>query len=769
MENIEMLRIKMDRIYNSKIMNFIGAVIVLLAVRILMASSFLSPTIAMVVAVIMGIAFYFSPGLSVFLFSAVVFLAVGHINGFLTVFIMAILIFNVGVTHLSAVALILTPLCFVSGLFFNPMYGLSMMIFIIGCYFFSKAETVAHTLFYGIYFGLWVLFSDSMGTAGIFYKKGFNYRVSTAESLSEFTENFYFNLFYERLMPHLAEALTALVITTAAAMIMYLLFKRIKIKNRKMAEDVKELVCFAIAAVVAICVPFAISTVFASDYEVGFFSVIVQALVAYIITRPFASEKVIKQHQREDKPQPVEKEKTLMDVTAAENTFAKWDSIAGYENTKEEIKAIIKPYIDKAEYEKMSKAGMKPVKGMLLFGPPGTGKTSIARVIASETRMKLFLVNAGEFMNKYVGESERNLANIFKAAKEAAPAIICFDEIETFLTKRENADMNYEQKIVNTFLANMDGFNELKDVFVIGTTNQPNLIDPAALRPGRFDKIIFVGAPDPEGRTDKKLTWDDIKGMQELKELLKDKIESPMENAEKYKEYGIPASKGILFFGPPGCGKTFFAKVVADECNANFFTVNGPELLGGGIGQSEANLRQKFRDARETKPAIIFFDEIDAIAEDRSTGSGSVRLINQLLTEMDGMESLDGVMVIAATNRPEKLDSALMRAGRFDTKIYIPMPDELSRKELLVGSLGKIPYNLDLDLCSKELEGYTCADIVGIANKAKEFFVKRSISSGKDIPISDDDFKEILSKVKPSVLEAEINRYEKMQELESFL
>lgn len=649
------------------------------------------------------------------------------------------------------------------------MYGLSMMIFIIGCYFFSKAETVAHTLFYGIYFGLWVLFSDSMGTAGIFYKKGFNYRVSTAESLSEFTEKFYFNLFYERLMPHLAEALTALVITTAAAMIMYLLFKRIKIKNRKMAEDVKELVCFAIAAVVAICVPFAISTVFASDYEVGFFSVIVQALVAYIITRPFASEKVIKQHQREDKPQPVEKEKTLMDVTAAENTFEKWDSIAGYENTKEEIKAIIKPYIDKAEYEKMSKAGMKPVKGMLLFGPPGTGKTSIARVIASETRMKLFLVNAGEFMNKYVGESERNLANIFKAAKEAAPAIICFDEIETFLTKRENADMNYEQKIVNTFLANMDGFNELKDVFVIGTTNQPNLIDPAALRPGRFDKIIFVGAPDPEGRTDKKLTWDDIKGMQELKELLKDKIESPMENAEKYKEYGIPASKGILFFGPPGCGKTFFAKVVADECNANFFTVNGPELLGGGIGQSEANLRQKFRDARETKPAIIFFDEIDAIAEDRSTGSGSVRLINQLLTEMDGMESLDGVMVIAATNRPEKLDSALMRAGRFDTKIYIPMPDELSRKELLVGSLGKIPYNLDLDLCSKELEGYTCADIVGIANKAKEFFVKRSISSGKDIPISDDDFKEILSKVKPSVLEAEINRYEKMQELESFL
>lgn len=863
MENIEMLRIQMDRMYNSKVMNFIGAVIVAAAVRIFMASSFLSPTIAIVAALIMGVSFYFFSGLAVFLFAAVVLLAVGHINGFLTVFIMGVLIFNAGVTHLSAVALILTPLCFVSGLFWNPMYGLSMMIFIIGCYFFSKAETAAHTLLYGFYFGLWVLFSDAMGTAGIFYKKGFNYRVSKAESFSEFGEKFYFNLFYERLMPHLTEAFIALAITAAAALIMYLLFKKIKIGNRKMAEDVKELISFAIAAVVAICVPFAISTVFGSDYEVAFFSIIVQALVAYILTRPFASEKVIKRHQREDKPQPVEKENTLMEVTAAENTFEKWDAIAGYENTKEEIKAVIKPYVDKTEYEKMTKAGMRPVKGMLLFGPPGTGKTSIARVIASETRMKLFLVNAGEFMNKYVGESERNLANIFKAAKEAAPAIICFDEIESFLTKRENADMHYEQKIVNTFLANMDGFNELKDVFVIGTTNQPNLIDPAALRPGRFDKIIFVGAPDPEGRTalfkmylkgkadvealdieklvgstdrftgadikgvceeafrnnnyeqlsqeqlmaqirrtrpsftldmkdeyylwskkydrtskaqddnmgrtDKKLTWDDIKGMDELKALLKDKIESPMENAEKYKEYGIPAAKGILFFGPPGCGKTFFAKVVADECNANFFTVNGPELLGGGIGQSEANLRQKFRDARETKPAIIFFDEIDAIAEDRSAGSGSVRLINQLLTEMDGMESLDGVMVIAATNRPEKLDSALMRAGRFDTKIYIPMPDEASRKALFASSLGKIPYSLDLDLCAKEMEGYTCADIVGIANKAKEFFVKRSITSKEDIPLSEDDFREILSKVRPSVLEAEISRYEKMREFESFL
>jgi transitional endoplasmic reticulum ATPase len=468
-------------------------------------------------------------------------------------------------------------------------------------------------------------------------------------------------------------------------------------------------------------------------------------------------------------------------------------------------------------------------------------------------------------MSKWVGGSEKNLKQIFTQAKAKAPSIICFEEVEAFLRKRSETERNYETSIINVFLSQMDGFNELKNVFVVATTNNPEMIDEAAMRPGRFDRIIYVGAPDPEGRTalfkkylkgkadlsdaeiaklvseterftgadikavcedafrdndlkkmtvdnllDKiaatmpsytldlqeryelyrkkfgrsssaqddnrgketqKLTWDDIKGMEATKKLLKDKIESPIKNAEKYKEYGIPASKGILLFGPPGCGKTFFAKVAADESNANFYVVNGPELLGAGTGESEKNLRRKFRDARETKPSIIFFDEIDAIAGKRSGDNGSVRIINQLLTEIDGMDSLDGVMVIAATNRPESLDGALMRSGRFDTKIYIPLPDKASIMELLKSTLEPIPYSADLDMLAEKLDGYTCADIVAIANKAKEIFVKRQIVEGEGnaAPVSSEDILNIISKVKSSVSEEERKRYEELRSFESIL
>ena len=260
--------------------------------------------------------------------------------------------------------------------------------------------------------------------------------------------------------------------------------------------------------------------------------------------------------------------------------------------------------------------------------------------------------------------------------------------------------------------------------------------------------------------------------MDEVKKVLKDKIESPIKNAEKYRQFGIPASKGILLFGPPGCGKTFFAKVAADESDANFYVVNGPELLGAGIGESEKNLRRKFRDARETKPSIIFFDEIDAIAGKRSGNEGSVRIINQLLTEIDGMDSLDGVMVIAATNRPDSLDGALMRAGRFDTKIYIPLPDKESIRELLSSTLEPIPYDADIDLLAEKLDGYTCADIVAIANKAKEIYVKRQIIAGDDAeaqPVNTDDILDIISKVKSSVSEEDRRKYEAMKSLESVL
>ena len=272
---------------------------------------------------------------------------------------------------------------------------------------------------------------------------------------------------------------------------------------------------------------------------------------------------------------------------------------------------------------------------------------------------------------------------------------------------------------------------------------------------------------DNQNKTAKRLCWDDIKGMDSVKAILREKIELPIINAEKYKEYGITAPKGILLFGPPGCGKTFFAKVASDESNAAFYVINGPELLGGRVGESEENLRKVFMDARETKPSILFFDEIDAIAESRSMNPGSVRIINQLLTEMDGMESLSGVTVIAATNRPEALDPALLRAGRFDTKIYIPMPDQDSIRQMVLGYLGDMPCDADVDAITEALEGYTCADVAAIINKAKAVYVNRSIT-GSEEPLHTADIMGIISRVKPSVSPEEAAAYEAQRCLESW-
>ena len=168
-----------------------------------------------------------------------------------------------------------------------------------------------------------------------------------------------------------------------------------------------------------------------------------------------------------------------------------------------------------------------------------------------------------------------------------------------------------------------------------------------------------------------------------------------------------------------------------------------------------------------TKPSILFFDEIDAIAESRSMNAGSVRIINQLLTEMDGMESLSGVTVIAATNRPDMLDPALLRAGRFDTKIYIPMPDQDSIRQMVVGYLGDVPCDADIETVTAALAGYTCADVAAITNKAKALYVNRSVA-GKDEPLHTAEIMEIISRVKPSVSPEDAAAYEELRRLESW-
>jgi len=199
------------------------------------------------------------------------------------------------------------------------------------------------------------------------------------------------------------------------------------------------------------------------------------------------------------------------------------------------------------------------------------------------------------------------------------------------------------------------------------------------------------------------VSWNDIGGLVDVKKELRELVQYPVEHPEKFEKFGMSPSKGVLFYGPPGCGKTLLAKAVANECQANFISIKGPELLTMWFGESEANVREVFEKARQAAPCVLFFDELDSIAKSRGSSAGDAggsgdRVMNQLLTEMDGMGAKKNVFIIGATNRPDIIDTALMRPGRLDQLIYIPMPDLESRKSILRASLRKSPVSPDVPL-----------------------------------------------------------------------
>merc|ERR1712100_503959 len=228
--------------------------------------------------------------------------------------------------------------------------------------------------------------------------------------------------------------------------------------------------------------------------------------------------------------------------------------------------------------------------------------------------------------------------------------------------------------------------------------------------------------------------WDDIGGLEDVKRDLKELVQYPVEHPEKFEKFGMSPSKGVLFYGPPGCGKTLMAKAVANECQANFISVKGPELLTMWFGESEANVRDVFEKARQAAPCVLFFDELDSIAQQRggSQGDGggaADRVMNQLLTEMDGVGAKKNVFIIGATNRPDIIDTALMRPGRLDQLIYIPMPDYESRLSILRSVLRKTPVSKDVDLqyLASQTEKFTGADLTEICQRAAKLAVREDI------------------------------------------
>lgn len=470
--------------------------------------------------------------------------------------------------------------------------------------------------------------------------------------------------------------------------------------------------------------------------------------------------------------------------------------------------------------------GVKPPRGVLLYGPPGSGKTLIAKAVANETGAFLFLVNGPEIMSKMAGESEANLRKAFEEAEKNAPSIIFIDEIDSIAPKREKANGEVEKRVVSQLLTLMDGLKGRANVVVIGATNRPNSIDAALRRFGRFDREIDIGVPDENGRLEifrihtrnmkldddvdpeavakqthgfvgadiaalcteaamqcirekmdlidieeetidaevlasmavtqehfkyalghanpsslretvvevPNISWADIGGLETVKNELRELVQYPIEHPEKFEKFGMSPSRGVLFYGPPGCGKTLLAKAVANECQANFISVKGPELLTMWFGESEANVRDVFAKARGAAPCVLFFDELDSIAQQRggSQGDGGGagdRVMNQLLTEMDGVGAKKNVFVIGATNRPDIIDPALMRPGRLDQLIYIPMPDYESRLSILKSVLRKTPVSKDVDLgyLAAQTEKFTGADLTEICQRAAKLAIREDI------------------------------------------
>lgn len=555
-----------------------------------------------------------------------------------------------------------------------------------------------------------------------------------------------------------------------------------------------------------------------------------------------------------------------------------YDDVGGVRKQMAQIRELVELPLRHPQLFKT--IGVKPPKGILLYGPPGSGKTLIARAVANETGAFFFLINGPEIMSKMAGESESNLRKAFEECEKNSPAILFIDEIDSIAPKREKTNGEVERRIVSQLLTLMDGLKSRSHVIVMGATNRPNSIDPALRRFGRFDREIDIGVPDEVGRLEvlrihtrnmklddavdletvardthgyvgadlaalcteaalqcirekmdiidleddtidaevlnsmsvtmdhfktalgtsnpsalretvvevPNVTWDDVGGLENVKRELQETVQYPVEHPEKFEKFGMAPSKGVLFYGPPGCGKTLLAKAIANECQANFISIKGPELLTMWFGESEANVREIFDKARQSAPCVLFFDELDSIAVQRGSSAGDAggagdRVLNQLLTEMDGMGSKKTVFIIGATNRPDIIDPALMRPGRLDQLIYIPLPDDGSRKQIFKAALRKSPVapDVDLDLLTRVTQGFSGADITEICQRACKYAIRESIERDleqsrraaenpdlmeEDTPVVDPvpaitkaHFEEAMKFARRSVSDADIRKY----------
>jgi transitional endoplasmic reticulum ATPase len=516
--------------------------------------------------------------------------------------------------------------------------------------------------------------------------------------------------------------------------------------------------------------------------------------------------------------------------------------------------------------ELFQKLGIEPPKGVMVYGPSGTGKTLIAKAVAYETDANFISISGPEIMSKYYGESEEKLREIFEEAENDAPSIIFIDEIDSIAPKRGEVSGEVEQRIVAQLLSLMDGLKSRGEVIVIAATNRPSSVDEALRRGGRFDREIEIEIPDRDARLEilkvhtrgmpfdndvvldeladithgfvgadlaslckeaamralrkimphikieeeippdildslkvtkndfyealkniepsamrevvvevAHINWDDIGGLDNAKQELSEAVEWPLKYPDLFKAVNTTPPRGVILYGPPGTGKTMLAKAVSGESEANFISIKGPELLSKYVGESERAIRETFRKAKQAAPTVVFIDEIDSIAPRRGKSNDSnvtERVVSQILTEMDGIEELKDVVVIAATNRVDIVDPALLRPGRFDRMVYVSIPEKDSRKMIFNIHLEGKPLadNVDIEKLADITEGYSGADIEAICREAALLALREVIKPGLSkseaqdianrIKINWSHFEKAIARTKPTTSKKDMQFYD---------
>jgi transitional endoplasmic reticulum ATPase len=530
----------------------------------------------------------------------------------------------------------------------------------------------------------------------------------------------------------------------------------------------------------------------------------------------------------------------MAEITSDRKPRVTYEEIGGMKEQIKRLREIVE--LPMRHPEVFARLGIEPHSGILMYGSPGCGKTLIAKALASESEANFFIINGPEIMNKYYGETEARLRDIFKEARESAPSIIFIDEIDAIAPKREEAFGDVEKRVVAQLLALMDGMSDRGQVIVLGATNRSESLDPALRRPGRFDREIEIGVPNVEGRleilqihtrgmplsedidlqelaarlhgytgadikalcreaamkalrrclpeielegerispeilesmmiTDRDfkegmkeivptamrefyvevagIKWEDVGGLYEAKRTLHDNLITGIKEPDKFAKMGIRSSRGALLYGPPGTGKTLLAKALATESNANIIVVRGPEVLSKWVGESEKAIREIFRKAKTSSPCIVVFDELDSLARPRAHDDdilGNERVLSQILTEMDDAGSA-GVVVVGITNRPDLIDTSLLRPGRLDMIVYVGPPEEKARLEILRITAHPMPLAPDVDLESiaQSTKNFSGADLVALCREAAVLALQ-----SRSNMISNENFANAVRLVRPSI------------------